>query len=115
LSNFLLLKVPLRALFGYFKYLRLKLQNNKFSVGENFYCASGCRISSGRVITIGANFYMGHSCHLAAPAVIGDNVIFASEVALVGGDHAIDYISVPIRYSGRSKFRKIIISDNILD
>ena len=43
--------------------------------------------------------------------IVGDNVMFASEVAVVGGDHKIDYVIGPIRDSGRDVFKTAIFGD----
>lgn len=56
---------------------------------------------------------MGNYCHLAANAQIGDDVLFSSFVSLVGGDHKIDNIKVPIRLSGRDILKQIKIHDNV--
>lgn len=56
---------------------------------------------------------MGHNCHLSANAIIGDDVLLASYVSLVGGDHNIDNIDGPIRSSGRGEFRTITIENNV--
>lgn len=103
-------KVRIRVL-GAIRLLVLRLTNPKLRVGSEFFCASGCRVSSGREIVIGDNFYMGYNCHLGANMIIGDSVIFASEVAVVGGDHKIDNISVPIRFSGRDVFKMTVFED----
>lgn len=101
-----------RLVVGKYRYYFFKIINPKFYVGDNFYCASGCHVSN-RKIFIGNNFYMGFNCHLGAPAVIGNNVIFASNVALVGGDHKIDFINTPIRESGRDTIKMINIEDDV--
>lgn len=56
---------------------------------------------------------MGNYCHLSANAQIGNDVLFASFVSLVGGDHRIDNIDVPIRKSGRDELKTITICDNV--
>jgi len=56
---------------------------------------------------------MGHYCHLAAPARIGDNVLFAAYVSLVGGDHKIDNIHGPMRDAGRDDIKPIRIEDDV--
>jgi maltose O-acetyltransferase len=63
-------------------------------------------------IKIKDNFYMGNYCHLAANAEIGDNVMFGSFVALVGGDHKID-TDILMRFSGRDVLKTIVIEDNV--
>lgn len=64
-------------------------------------------------ISIGKRFYMGFNCHLASNAVIGDNVLFASEVALVGGDHKFDGVFGPIRDAGPDVQKTTRVSDNV--
>jgi maltose O-acetyltransferase len=102
-----------RTLLGRIRLLSLKLRCKNLSVGKKFFCGKGVVISSKNSIRIGDNFYMGSYCHLAANAVIGNNVIFASRVALVGGDHKIDYINQPIRFAGRDELKQILIEDNV--
>lgn len=102
-----------RLALGTLRLARLRLVNRRFRAGSNFFCAAGCRTCPGRTITIGDNFYMGYYCHLMANAVIGDDVLFASEVALVGGDHRFDNISVPMRASGLDELKTVHIADNV--
>lgn len=94
-----------RLLLGFLRFLSLKIFAPDLKVGNNFYCGRSCRISPGRRVSIGDNFYMGSRCHLSARINIHDNVMFASQVSVVGGDHKIDYIEGPIRFSGRDKFK----------
>lgn len=100
-----LLKKIRRGLLGQLRLLRLRISNQQLVVGHDFFCASGCRVSPGRKINIGNNFYMGFGCHLAADISIADDVMFASNVSVIGGDHKIDFIDVPIRNSGRDVFK----------
>ncbi|MFW0776168.1 MAG: acyltransferase [Rickettsiales bacterium] len=100
-----------RLLIGRYRYTKLKVINRNFNVGGNFYCAAGSRVSRDRVITIGDNFYMGFNCHLAANMCVGNDVMFASNVAVVGGDHKIDNIVVPIRFSGRDVYKTAKFED----
>jgi acetyltransferase-like isoleucine patch superfamily enzyme len=69
--------------------------------------------SKNRVIKIGNNFFSGRNCHFGAPVIIGEDVLFAGRVALVGGDHKIDYIKCPIRLAGRDLMRTISIGDDV--
>ena len=56
---------------------------------------------------------MGNYCHIAAETQIGDDVMFASYVSLVGGDHQIDNIDVPMNASVKSELKTIYIEDNV--
>ena len=100
-----------RFFLGQCRLLLLKRSNLGISVGSGFFCASGCRVSSERSIKIGKNFYMGFNCHLGAEMIIGNDVMFASSVAVVGGDHKIDNITGPIKNSGRDIFKTTIFND----
>jgi acetyltransferase-like isoleucine patch superfamily enzyme len=102
-----------RCLHGKLKLFNLCLLNKNIEIGKRFYCGRGCFVSRKNNIVIGNRFYMGNYCHLAANAKIGNDVLFASFVSLVGGDHKIDGIRCPIRDSGTEKFKTIIIEDNV--
>ena len=102
-----------RKLLGALRLNALRFRNKQFVAGKNFFCGKGVVISRKNIISIGDNFYMGNYCHLAADAIIGNDVLFASFVSLVGGDHKIDQIDVPIRLSGRDILKKIVIEDNV--
>jgi acetyltransferase-like isoleucine patch superfamily enzyme len=91
----------------------LLINRPKVKIGKNFKFGISCSIAKKNSITIGDNFFMGRNCHLASNAKIGNNVMFASYVALVGGDHKIDDITVPMNLSGRDEFKTTIIEDNV--
>ncbi len=103
----------LRIVLGAFRKLNLRWQNPSLRIGKGFFCCSGCKSSRARDIIIGDNFYMGHNCYLSCHARIGNDVLFASGVALVGGDHKVDDLSVPIRLSGRDTIKTIVIGNNV--
>ena len=98
---------------GAYKKIILLIKYKNLKIGKNFFSGKGVIISRKNTISIGNNFYMGNYCHIAADAQIGDDVLFASHVSLVGGDHKIDNIEVPMRLSGRDIFKKIVIEDNV--
>ncbi|MEM6718258.1 MAG: acyltransferase [Bacteroidota bacterium] len=56
---------------------------------------------------------MGNNCHLASNLNIGNDVLFASFVACVGGDHKIDNITTPINQSGRDELKTTKIEDDV--
>jgi acetyltransferase-like isoleucine patch superfamily enzyme len=74
-------------------------------------------------ISIGDNFYIGKFSQIECDAEIGNNVIFANRVALVGRyDHNFTQIGVPIRLASRIRDKdytwkgldqKVIISDDV--
>ena len=103
----------IRLLISKYRLFKLSLFCNEFKVGQGFVCGKGCFVSRKNSISIGDNFYMGNYCHLAANALIGHDVMFASFVSIVGGDHKIDNINTSIRNSGRDEFKTTIIEDNV--
>jgi acetyltransferase-like isoleucine patch superfamily enzyme len=74
-------------------------------------------------IVVGDNFYIGKFSQIECDAEIGDNVMFANRVALVGRfDHNFTEIGVPIRlaskirdqdYNWKGLHEKIIIDDDV--
>ncbi|MEM7564847.1 MAG: acyltransferase, partial [Pseudomonadota bacterium] len=103
----------IRKIIANLRLLRLRLFRPQLRIDRRgFSCGYGCSVSRKNSIDIGRNFYMGNYCSLSSNARIGNDVIFASAVALVGGDHLVDDIKVPIRQAGRDELRTTIIEDN---
>jgi len=89
------------------------LTRGNFSAGSGFMCGRSCTVSRKNRITIGDHFFMGNFCHLAADLTIGDDVMFASFVSIVGGDHRFDDIETTMRMSGRAEFLPTTIESNV--
>lgn len=85
----------------------------ELKIGKRAVLGTGSYFGKGRKIIIGDNFFCGRHCHLSCPAQIGDDVMLASGVALVGGDHNIDFISTTINRSGRDVMKTVTIEDNV--
>jgi acetyltransferase-like isoleucine patch superfamily enzyme len=102
-----------RTILGNYRYLILSKGNKSFKVQNGFYCGRNCFVSRKNNISIGSNFYMGNNCHLAANANIGSDVLFASYVSIVGGDHKVDNVNSTIRESGRDILKTIVIEDDV--
>jgi len=92
---------------------QLALTRPMVRIGQRAKIGVGASFSSNREVRIGDDFFCGRDCHFGAPTDIGRDVMFASFVALVGGDHRIDGISVPIRLSGRETMKTIHICDDV--
>lgn len=57
---------------------------------------------------------MGRNCHLASNLIIGDDVMCASYVAFVGGDHKVDNLSSStFREAGRDLLKTTLIENNV--
>jgi len=87
--------------------------NSKLNIGNNFKCGKNCTVSRKNTITIGNNFFMGNYCHLASNLNIADNVLLASFVSFVGGDHKIDNIDTTINKSGRDTFKTTKVCEGV--
>lgn len=72
---------------------------------------AGCRIL--RSTTIDAFSYLGPECHIAAKAKIGKYVMFGPRVAIVGDDHRMDQVGVPMIFSGRPEQKMTVIESDV--
>lgn len=111
----------------YLKKIRnLYLKNikyKKYSIAKNFHAGRGVVLWAKNDIKIGQNFYIGRYSQIECDTQIGDNVIFANYVALVGRyDHHYHQIGRPIRlasqirdvdYNWKGLDSKIIIEDDV--
>jgi acetyltransferase-like isoleucine patch superfamily enzyme len=89
-----------------FNYLRLGMLKHilwrNYSFGSNFHAGRNVFLWAKNNITIGDNFYIGRYSQIECDAIIGNNVIFANCVALVGRyDHHYQQIGTPIRLSSQ--------------
>lgn len=74
----------------------------KFSFGKNPYIGRLVYMWAKHSITIGDNFYIGKFSQIECDAEIGNNVMFANRVALIGRyDHNYTEIGVPIRLASK--------------
>lgn len=74
----------------------------KYRIGKNFHCARGVFIWGRDKIIIGDNFYIGKYSSIETNCIIGDNVIIANHVGIVGKyDHNYQQIGVPIRLASQ--------------
>lgn len=74
----------------------------KYKIGKNFHCARGVFIWGRSKIEIGNNFYIGKYSSIETDCIIGDNVIIANHVGIVGKyDHNYQEIGVPIRLASQ--------------
>ncbi len=78
-------------------YLLRTVYYRKYQIGEGFYSGIRVRIWARKTVIIGKNFYIGRDSFIESDVIIGDNVIWANRVALVGKyDHHYQQIGVPI-------------------
>lgn len=95
----------------------------KYSIGQNFHASRQVFLWAKNNIEIGDNFYIGRFSQIECDSQIGNNVIFANNVALVGRyDHNYRQIGTPTRlasqirdknYNWKGLGSKIIIEDDV--
>lgn len=95
----------------------------KHQIGANFHSARGVFLWARNKLKIGDNFYIGKYSIIECDAEIGNNVIFANHVSLIGRyDHHYQQIGVPVRlasqirdkdYNWKGLHQKIIIEDDV--
>lgn len=116
----------------FFFMLARVLRNNiakSFAVRANVHCGHNLHIGPGSVIeaprhlSIGNDVYIGKYCTIECDGSIGDNVLIANSVGLIGRyDHDYSVIGVPVRkspwigdsdYRGPGKDLEIHIEDDV--
>jgi len=84
-----------------FFYLR-NIKWREYTIGKNMYVGLRVSLWAKQKLIIGNNFYMGRDSQIETDCVVGNNVIFANKVAIVGKyDHHYQQIGVPIRMASR--------------
>ncbi|MFI1772459.1 acyltransferase [Thalassobellus citreus] len=84
-----------------FFYLK-KVKWKNYTIGPNFYTGMRVKLWAKSTLTIGKNFYIGRDSQIETDCIIGDNVIFGDNVAIVGKyDHNYQQLGVPIRMASR--------------
>lgn len=105
-----------------FLYL-VNIKWRRFSFGKNPYIGRLVYMYAKHSIKIGDNFYIGKFSQIECDTEIGNNVIIANSVAIVGRyDHHYQQIGIPTRlascirdvdYSWKGLFEKVIIEDDV--
>jgi acetyltransferase-like isoleucine patch superfamily enzyme len=112
---------------GLFRKLRnlflIKVIWRRYKFGNNIYIGRSVTMWAKNSITVGNNFYIGKYSQIECDAVIGEDVMFANYVALIGRyDHNFSEIGVPMRQASRIRDKdynwkglneKVIIEDDV--
>nr|WP_304488639.1 DapH/DapD/GlmU-related protein [Dyadobacter sp. CY323] len=70
----------------------------RYQIARGFHAGVRVRIWARDVLIIGENFYIGRDSQIETDCIIGDNVIVANKVGIVGRyDHHYQQIGTPIR------------------
>jgi len=79
-----------------------KVVYRRYQIGPNFHSGVRVRIWAKNTVIIGKNFYIGRDSFIESDVIIGDNVIWANRVALVGRyDHHYQQPGVPTRLASQ--------------
>lgn len=81
------------------------------SVGRNIRLDRGLFILPGRV-SLGDNVFIGRYSFLDGEIEIGNGVMLAGSVAIVGGDHEFRQVGRPLFASPREHWNKTVIQDD---
>ncbi|MCD6078345.1 MAG: putative Galactoside O-acetyltransferase [Ramlibacter sp.] len=81
------------------------------SVGRNIRLDRGLFVIPGRV-SLGDNVFIGRHSFLDGDIEIGNGVMLAASVAIVGGDHAFRTVGQPLFASPREHWNKTVIQDD---
>ncbi len=80
--------------------LKVLLSRKITSLGSDLHIGAGCRFWAPNSISIGNSVYIGKDVLVECNAEIGDYVLIANRVALVGRrDHNFRAVGIPIRFS----------------
>jgi chloramphenicol O-acetyltransferase type B len=95
----------------------------RYTIGKNLHASRKSILWAKNEIRIGDNFYIGRYSQIECDALIGNNVIFANAVALVGRyDHNYQQIGTPTRlasqirhsdYNWKGLNSKVTIEDDV--
>ncbi len=85
------------------------------SIGKRFTVSDVTSLFKKNAIDIGDYVFIGVKAHFYANLKIGNFVMIASNVAIVGGDHRFDIVGVPARFTGRAGIDELItiIEDDV--
>ncbi len=82
------------------------------SVGAGFYCGSGVYVRPNS-IDVGDRVFIGPGCFLSSKMKIGNHVLLAAKVSVVGGDHRFDLPGTTVIESGRAENNVVTIGDDV--
>jgi acetyltransferase-like isoleucine patch superfamily enzyme len=98
-----------------YRFFRMLFVFNRYRLlkhGRGLYIGNGCRIQQG-VVSVGHYSFIGHECHLFSKVEIGNWVMLASQVSIVGGDHEFEIAGTPSIWAGRRANKTVVIEDDV--
>jgi acetyltransferase-like isoleucine patch superfamily enzyme len=113
----------IKVIKNWYRYYLRHVKWRKYTIGKNLHVARGVFLWAKHSIVIGDNFYIGKYSFIESDAVIGNNVIIANFVSLIGRyDHHHQQIGIPTRlasqirdkdYQWKGLNQKITIEDDV--
>ena len=88
-----------------FRY-RLQSRGRLFFPSHNVYIRPGC-------LTVGDYVFVGSNSHISCTTTLGNFVMIASFVSIVGGDHQFQIPGIPSIFSGRDVIRPVVLEDDV--
>jgi len=83
-------------------YFLVNILWRKYTLGKGFHAGARVRLWAKEVIIIGKNIYIGRDSQIETNCIIGDNVVIANKVGIVGKyDHHYQQIGKPIRLASQ--------------
>lgn len=101
-----------RALVGLITFLQVKFRYRFRSVGRNIRLDRDLFVYPHRV-SLGNDVFIGRYCFLDGDIRIGNGVMLASAVAIVGGDHEFRRVGMPMFASAREHWKPTLIADDV--
>lgn len=108
------LKKARRNILGKIRILLFRLNFKNIKVGPGFFCGRHVHINRANKVRAGKNLKLGRYVHIASHVDFGDNVMVASFVGFVGGDHNFDNIGdIPMNQAGVPEWKTTIVEDDV--
>lgn len=108
------IKLLKRKVINRSRYYVKKLTFIDIKAGKHFYPRDSLHIARGSKVRLGDNVYIGRCAHISGNVQMGNDILVASCVSFVGGDHKIDNIGdTLIKDSGRSSMETTVIENNV--
>lgn len=92
---------------------------NSLKRGKNLIVGPNCKLYPCKYISIGNNLFVGRNVTIStsesgrSPIKIGNDVMLAERVMIIGGNHEILRTDIPINEQGEGKQGEIIIEDDV--
>ncbi|QOR62623.1 acyltransferase [Sulfurovum indicum] len=109
----------LRKVVRFYRLVRASDDFKKLKYGSSFIVGTNCLIYPSQFISFGNNTAIGRDVIIStsksgrSPIQIGDHVMIAQRVMIIGGNHEISQIDVPMDTQGEGKQGPITIEDDV--